>query len=207
MTNSMISEEELTGHALLLDVALRLFVERGYDGVSMQEIATAANMTKGSPYYHFKGKEDLFLQTLKSAVLRLNQQILESLEESDVLEERLVAGLTCMLLNSEPGMIRMLEDFRSLFSPRNIELLAEEDMPPVVMQNAYRRVFEDAGDSIRVDPEAAAETLLTLQLGLMNIKILHPDAQSRRLSGAEANRIATQAIDHFLRGVIRNERG
>jgi AcrR family transcriptional regulator len=43
----------------LLDIAVRVFLERGYDGASMDDIARAAGITKASIYYHVLGKEDL----------------------------------------------------------------------------------------------------------------------------------------------------
>ena len=43
----------------LLDVAVRVFNERGYDGTSMDDVARAAGITKASIYYHVAGKEEL----------------------------------------------------------------------------------------------------------------------------------------------------
>lgn len=70
---------ELAGRELLIDVASRLFMDHGYDGVSMQQIATAANMTKGSPYYHFESKEDLFLKTFHHHVIRITDGFLHTM--------------------------------------------------------------------------------------------------------------------------------
>ncbi|MEV0578600.1 helix-turn-helix domain-containing protein [Streptomyces sp. NPDC050392] len=39
--------------------ALDLFVERGYDGTSLRQIAEALNVTKAAVYYHFKTKEGI----------------------------------------------------------------------------------------------------------------------------------------------------
>ncbi|HLI78949.1 MAG TPA: TetR/AcrR family transcriptional regulator [Candidatus Binataceae bacterium] len=46
----------------LLDVAVRVFLERGYDGSSLDQVARAAGITKASIYYHAKGKEELLLR-------------------------------------------------------------------------------------------------------------------------------------------------
>jgi AcrR family transcriptional regulator len=45
----------------ILNKALELFMEKGYDGASMQDIAEAAGIRKASLYAHFKGKESIFL--------------------------------------------------------------------------------------------------------------------------------------------------
>ncbi len=43
----------------ILDAAVRLFVERGIDGTSVKEIASAAKVAEGALYRHFKSKEAL----------------------------------------------------------------------------------------------------------------------------------------------------
>jgi AcrR family transcriptional regulator len=45
----------------ILDVALELFTERGYDNTSLREIADELGMTKAALYYHFERKEDILL--------------------------------------------------------------------------------------------------------------------------------------------------
>jgi AcrR family transcriptional regulator len=64
----MTARTTAPGKEALLDVAYDLFVQRSYAEVSMQEIAEAAGMTKGAPYYHFKNKDDLFLQVVEELV-------------------------------------------------------------------------------------------------------------------------------------------
>jgi AcrR family transcriptional regulator len=46
----------------LLDVAVRVFLQRGYDGSSLDQVARAAGITKASIYYHARGKEELLLR-------------------------------------------------------------------------------------------------------------------------------------------------
>jgi AcrR family transcriptional regulator len=41
------------------DVALELFLDRGYDQTSLREIAERLEVTKAALYYHFKTKEDI----------------------------------------------------------------------------------------------------------------------------------------------------
>ena len=54
----------------ILEAALGLFLDRGYDGTSMDDIAAAARTTKQSVYARFRGKDDLFRATLDWASLR-----------------------------------------------------------------------------------------------------------------------------------------
>ena len=45
----------------ILQVALELFTERGFDGTSLREIAEKLDVTKAALYYHFKSKDALLL--------------------------------------------------------------------------------------------------------------------------------------------------
>ena len=50
----------------LLASARKLFVKRGYRGTTIDEIAKKTKLTKGAVYFHFKSKEDIFLELVKS---------------------------------------------------------------------------------------------------------------------------------------------
>ena len=56
---------------LILAAAKRLFVEQGFRGISMRQIADAVGVTKAAIYYHFHDKEDLFLAILESYLTEL----------------------------------------------------------------------------------------------------------------------------------------
>jgi AcrR family transcriptional regulator len=46
----------------ILDVALELFSEQGYEKTSLREIAQKLGVTKAALYFHFEHKEDIFLE-------------------------------------------------------------------------------------------------------------------------------------------------
>jgi AcrR family transcriptional regulator len=48
----------------ILDAALALFAEKGYEATSMREIAEQLGMTKAALYYHFDGKDAIVLALL-----------------------------------------------------------------------------------------------------------------------------------------------
>src|SRR6516162_5877947 len=45
----------------ILDVALDLFTEQGFDGTSLREIAERLHVTKAALYYHFESKDDILM--------------------------------------------------------------------------------------------------------------------------------------------------
>ncbi len=46
----------------ILDIALELFTEQGYDKTSLRDIAQRLGTTKAALYYHFERKEDILLE-------------------------------------------------------------------------------------------------------------------------------------------------
>src|SRR5262245_57627094 len=68
----------------LLDVAELLFAERGYHGVSLREIVSAAEVNVAAAHYHFGSKEELFEQVFSRCaepVCRLTTQMLDLADE------------------------------------------------------------------------------------------------------------------------------
>ena len=51
------------GH--LLELAAQLFIERGYEAVSMRDLASAAKLTKGAVYGHFRSKGQLLVEVIR----------------------------------------------------------------------------------------------------------------------------------------------
>lgn len=44
----------------IFNTAIKLFSEKGYDNTSVEEITAVSGVAKGSLYYHFAKKEDIF---------------------------------------------------------------------------------------------------------------------------------------------------
>ncbi|MFN2182452.1 MAG: TetR/AcrR family transcriptional regulator, partial [Anaerolineae bacterium] len=59
----------------LLEAATRLFKEKGYHSTSMQELAEALGMQKGSLYYYIDSKEELLRRLMERATSFMASQI------------------------------------------------------------------------------------------------------------------------------------
>jgi AcrR family transcriptional regulator len=53
----------------LLRVCARLFREKGFDGTTIRDIARAAGMHSGSPFYHFKDKQAMLVAVMEQGLL------------------------------------------------------------------------------------------------------------------------------------------
>ena len=63
-------EESRKTHERIVDMAAKLFLERGFDGVSLSDIMSATGQTNGGFYKRFSSKEDLAEQAVTRSFLR-----------------------------------------------------------------------------------------------------------------------------------------
>ena len=59
----------------IFNTAVKLFSEKGYDNTSVEEITAFAGVAKGSLYYHFSKKEDIFDLLIEEGLKLLNNNI------------------------------------------------------------------------------------------------------------------------------------
>ncbi|MDR4887298.1 TetR/AcrR family transcriptional regulator [Fredinandcohnia sp. QZ13] len=75
-------QEELSREKIM-DVAHELFVQKGYQHVSMRQIAKELNYSHGAIYYHFNNKADLFYAMVVQDFELLNQ-VLQQIINQDI---------------------------------------------------------------------------------------------------------------------------
>jgi len=68
----------------ILSVANKLFSRFGFHKTSMDEIAKIARKAKGSLYYHFASKEDLFREVVSIEMINLKNQLSFIVNNSDL---------------------------------------------------------------------------------------------------------------------------
>lgn len=66
----------------ILEVAEKLFSEKGFDGTSVNEIALSAKVNKATIYYHFKDKQDIIVSLFNTIMEELDSHIEQSQNHS-----------------------------------------------------------------------------------------------------------------------------
>jgi AcrR family transcriptional regulator len=66
------------GRKELMAIAIDCFARSGYQGTSIERIASAAGVTKGALYYHFRDKEELLFEAVQDRIAEFEQRILGS---------------------------------------------------------------------------------------------------------------------------------
>ena len=131
----------------ILDVALDLFTDQGFDGTSLREIAERLNVTKAALYYHFSSKDEILL----ALHMRLHEFGREALLKMEKQEPVTLAQWGELLDEVVDAMLAQRRLF--LMHERNQAALeklhrAEHDAEHEDLQNQFRRVLADTRISL-----------------------------------------------------------
>lgn len=77
----------------IVDAARELFIEEGYDGVSMRQIADKIEYSPTAIYLHFKDKDELFLEICHEDFRLLAQSMVSLVQIADPIERLRQIGL------------------------------------------------------------------------------------------------------------------
>ena len=98
----------------LVEVALRLFADRGFEGTSVQDVVSAAGVTKGAMYHYFASKDDL-LAEIYARVLREQMERLEAFVHADgPIQERVFGAAADVVVTTIEHLDSTTVFFRSL---------------------------------------------------------------------------------------------
>lgn len=93
-------------------IAERLFIERGFDGVSIHDVAARAKTTKGHVYYYFKSKDKLFDAVMEQYFQAEGQALMQAASgASGDMREMIHAALDGYLnfIEQHPGFPRLVQ--------------------------------------------------------------------------------------------------
>ena len=89
--------------AHIIEVAMRLFAARGYDGTSIEAVLADSGVSRGSLYHHFKGKDVLFLAVLETVGTRIAEQATIALQDArDPVDVLRIGGVQWLRQASDP---------------------------------------------------------------------------------------------------------
>src|SRR5437660_1553711 len=115
----------------LLRVSARLFREKGFDGTTIRDISGAAGMHSGSPFYHFKTKQDILVAVMEQGLaegLRKGAEVMAlPLRPEQKLKELIRAQLGTILEEGSDFIPVLLYDWRSLNAANRRRIVALKD--------------------------------------------------------------------------------
>jgi AcrR family transcriptional regulator len=176
-------EKQAETRQRLLDAAERVFLRRGLQGSSVEEIAGEAGFTRGAFYSNFKSKEELFVELLQDRVYRQYAEMAEQAQEQPgTPRDRLRWGAERLrdVQKREEGswLFRLWlecltqaardEDFRKLaatFWSGNRGLLAEQT----------KEVYKELRSKPPLPPKQIATAMIALDVGLAVQHLVDPE--------------------------------
>ena len=150
----------------LLRVSAKLFREKGFDGTSIRDISTAAGMHSGSPFYHFKTKQDILVAVMEQGLaegLRKTEEVMAlELSPEQKLAKLIRTQLGTILEEGNDFIPVLLYDWRSL-SPANRRRI-------VALKDRYDALWQQVIDELQRAGHMPGDTQLVrlLILGAVN---------------------------------------
>jgi AcrR family transcriptional regulator len=194
--------------AELIDVAQALFLTRGYERTTINDVINATGLSKGAFYHHFRAKEDL-LEAIAARFARESLAFVHALQADSGLDavqriNRLLA-LGREWKREHIGELKRI--FETLLKPENALLYQRivdatfEVLAPALAGMIAQGQAE--GVVAPGDPRAAADTILWMHYGrraivieAMSLAESHLDAAMRRL--VERVRAEETIVDRIL---------
>jgi AcrR family transcriptional regulator len=178
--------------AELIQAARKVFARRGFEGASLVEVAEEAGFSTGAIYWHFTGKDDLFLAVFEDFAAERMRSAAESDEQQSLREAplperaRAFADQWMARERREPEFLLLWLEFL-LHAQRKPALKAEFAQRVAFGRLAAARFLdrEAKADGVElplpVDEVAAA--LRELGIGLALARLVDPDGIPARLFG------------------------
>jgi TetR/AcrR family transcriptional regulator, mexJK operon transcriptional repressor len=189
----------------ILDAATACFLEHGYDGTSLEEVAARAGVVKRTIYNVVGDKETLFREVLRTSLEhaeRFSRQVVDRLGDSDdpVEDLRKLGQLHAQAVLG--GRIVALRRLLIREASRFPDLARDYyGRAPRLVMSAIARALEryDTRGQLEVaDPDRAAEQFAFLVLGASLDEALF-DAEGRPTSAAIVQDRARSGVEVFLR--------
>ncbi len=158
--------------AKILEHALQLFAERGFDRTSVKLLAETAGISPGLVYHYFQSKDDVLRAIFEESVQQV-QAAFAAAEAAPTPGERIERLIRASLQGVRENVLfwRLFNGMR--LHSRYLELVGEEGMQwTATIRQTMERYFREAGAT---EPAAEAEILFALIDGVTQHFVFEPD--------------------------------
>jgi AcrR family transcriptional regulator len=153
----------------IVDAALKLFREQGFDATTMRDVAAAAGVATGAAYYYFRSKEELVMAFYVRTAEEARSLLPASMGESNDLRKRLQAVIDLKLSQFAEhrrlliALVRIGIDPGHRLSPfgKETESMREESI------DAFRLALQ--GSNVRIPKELQPDLPRLLWLYFMGV--------------------------------------
>ena len=148
---------------LILDVAFRLFMEKGYEHTSIQDIIDhLGGLSKGAIYHHFKSKEDILVAVTDRMTAESNQMLAVIRDRTDLSGREKLKTIFRESINRpvQDDIFTVAPDFHN--NPKLLFSLLHDTIEEAAPNNIWPIIEQGISDgSIKTDyPKQLAELIL-----------------------------------------------
>jgi len=196
MTRRRLPAEE--AKTIILNQAKLLFIEKGYDRATMDDLCASTQMSKGNLYHHFKNKEVLFLQLFRQHAELTSQKWQRSIEQLASPSEQLLALADLLGRDCESPLLPAVDEYAKTLSNESEGIATLKEITDMLYQ-AIREILQRG----ITQSEFIHENIETLSFGVMST--LSGATQlcltMPKLSGEEYAALHVNAIRLLLKGI------
>lgn len=180
----------------ILDAALELFRDEGFDSATMRDIAQRAGVATGAAYYYYPSKDAIVMDFYRRSCAEMQPQIEAAIGAARGLQARLQALIEVKLAHFAPnrGVLRALlrsADPKHPLSPFGVETKEIRDIDIAW----FRRILPDCGVRIPRDLEPRLPGVLWFfQMGVIFFWVIDESAgqeRTNRLLKSASKSVAT----------------
>lgn len=115
----------------LIKIAYNLFITKGYENTSVDEIISVAGIAKGTYYYHFESKEQMLEEVVNMMIDRCVERAKQIVETDLKLEEKLVYTILALRVTPEEQSVQELihEKENIILHKKTNDRIIEEAVP------------------------------------------------------------------------------
>jgi AcrR family transcriptional regulator len=150
-------------HREILEAAAHVFHRKGYESTSIQDIADAVGILKGSLYYYIDSKEDLLYAILQD----VHEDALRNIERTKAIEgdplQKIRAFVMLHIGFNAENLVKMgvfFQDFRSLGEERRAVIVEERDQYDQFLRTLIQEGQEQGVVCADIDPKLAGLAIL-----------------------------------------------
>jgi AcrR family transcriptional regulator len=189
---------------LIADTARRLFAERGFDGVTVAEIARAADVAEKTVFNYFPTKEDLFYSRLEA----FEEELLDAVR-GRAPGESVIAAFRAFITRQR-GVFDLSDDEASE-QLRTITRLITESPALLAREREVMARYTDAlaallAEETRTDPGAAEPRVVAAALIGIHRSLIDY-VRRRTLEGATAHEVGREVRREAKQAFARLEHG
>jgi AcrR family transcriptional regulator len=171
--------------ALLLRTASFLFMEHGYEKVSLETVAQACGVTKASVYYYFANKSVIFTEALLFVLKMAHDQTAAVIEGPGTLKERLQEVARRHMRNQHVDFETMMREASADLSEEQIRSVREREADiHRLLERLFAKAMDD-GEMNRSDPLLLSHAFVAM----MTVRNRSEIVNDLRTSGQAAEEI------------------